>query len=139
MPAFRHAMRVAFDDVDYARILYYPRYFHYFHLAFEHYLNERFAAEGGYVALLDARRIGFPAVHAEADYKRPLTFGDRIVVELRTTRVGDKSVTLEYAVLVADTGEVACEGKVIAVVTDLGTFKSTAMPADIRAAFDALA
>jgi 4-hydroxybenzoyl-CoA thioesterase len=138
MPAFRHALRVSFDDVDHAGIVYYPRFFHYFHLAFESYIHARFAEAGGYRALIDERRIGFPAVRAEADYKRPLRFGDQVVLELVASRVGDKSVTCAYTVMAAETGEVSCEGRVVCVVTNLDAFRSMRMPDDLRAAFEAL-
>ena len=36
---FSYKHRVAFDDVDDAGIVYYPRFFHYFHLAFEDLLT----------------------------------------------------------------------------------------------------
>jgi 4-hydroxybenzoyl-CoA thioesterase len=137
MAAYRHALRVAFDDVDHAGIVYYPRFFHYFHLAFEHWVHERFAAGGGYRGMLDLRRIGFPAVHAEADYKQPLRFGDRVTVTMVVERLGGKSASLAYGVE-AEGGALHAAGRVVVVVTDLDSFRAVAMPEDVRAEFESL-
>ena len=138
MATFQHELRVGFDDVDHAGIVYYPRFFHYFHVAFEALMFSALAPAGGYRALLDERRVGFPAVHAEADYKRPLRFGDRIVIEIAAEHVGLKSLTLRYNVLVRDSGEVAAEGRVTCAVVDLTIFRAIAMPDDLRALFESL-
>jgi 4-hydroxybenzoyl-CoA thioesterase len=135
---FNHRLRVAFDDVDHAGIVYYPRFLHYFHLAFEELLFSTFASRGGYRALIDERRIGFPAVRAEADYKRPLRFGDRVLIEVRAEHVGNKSLALHYTVIAEATGEVCAEGKVTCVVVDLDEFRAIAMPDDVREAFENL-
>jgi 4-hydroxybenzoyl-CoA thioesterase len=135
---FSHRLRVAFDDVDHAGIVYYPRFFHYFHLAFEELLFTQLAAVGGYSALLNERKLGLPAVHAEADYKAPLRFGDVCRIDVRATEVGAKSITLGYTVHAPD-GRVACEGKVTAACVDLTRFRAVPLPDDLRAIFAALA
>lgn len=33
--AFRAPIKVCFSDIDYAEIMYYPRFLHYFHVALE--------------------------------------------------------------------------------------------------------
>jgi 4-hydroxybenzoyl-CoA thioesterase len=138
MPAFIHTLRVAFDDVDHAGIVYYPRFFHFFHLAFEELLFTRLAAHGGYSAIINERKIGFPAVHAEADYKAPLRFGDVFTVELTVPALGAKSATFSYTCRTAD-GRVACVGKVVVAIVDLTAFRAVPLPADLGAIFAALA
>jgi 4-hydroxybenzoyl-CoA thioesterase len=135
---FSHKLRVNFDDVDHARIVYYPRFFHYFHLAFEELLFSAFADRGGYRAVIDERRLGFPAVHAEVDYKKPLRFGDWMVIEIRAEHVGAKSMTLRYTVIAHESGEVCAEGKVTSAVVDLTVFRAVIMPDDLRALFESL-
>jgi 4-hydroxybenzoyl-CoA thioesterase len=58
--AFQARIRVRFGDIDYAGIVYYPRFLHYFHVA----LEEFFEAEVGidYPAILNRHRLGFPTV-----------------------------------------------------------------------------
>jgi 4-hydroxybenzoyl-CoA thioesterase len=135
---FSYKHRVAFDDVDYAGIVYYPRFFHYFHLAFEELLFTALADRGGYRALLDDRRIGFPAVHTEADSQKPLRFGDWMVIEVHAEHVGAKSITLRYTVIAHESGEICAEGKVTSAVVDLTVFRAVHMPDDLRALFESL-
>ena len=55
---FRTSIKVRFSDEDHARIVYYPRFFHFFHVAFEDF----FESEGvPYRACLD-EGVGWPAV-----------------------------------------------------------------------------
>ena len=131
---FIHGMKVRFGDTDPAGIVYYPRFFHYYHVAFEELFAER--AEGAskmYSHVIQERKIGLPAVRVECDYKHPLRFGDEITVELTADRIGTKSVTLRYRVRV---GETLCgDGKVTAACVDMATFKTIPIPDDLRRLF----
>jgi 4-hydroxybenzoyl-CoA thioesterase len=134
-------MRVRFDDVDHAGIVYYPRFFHYFHVAFEEMFIERLGAgsSAAYQRVLDERRIGFPAVHAEADFKAPLRFGDLFEVELTAPHVGQKSIGFVYgARKVDDARTLAAEGRVTTAVISMDTFRAVALPDDLRPLFEGL-
>ncbi len=137
MPPFVHALPVRFADVDHAGIVYYPRFFHYFHVAFEELFRARMGPRA-YVDLLDRDRIGFPAVHAEADYRAPLRFGDTALIELSVLRLGATSITFGYHVRrapepaaadrPAHPGELCAIGQVVCAVVDLRVFRATALP-----------
>lgn len=128
--AFAHTFPVRFADVDHAGIVYYPRFFHYFHVAFEELFRARLGARA-YVELLDRDRIGFPAVHAEADYAAPLRFGDTATVELSVVRIGGTSITFRYLV---KHGDVTCAtGRVVTAVVDLDQMAPRPVPDNIRA------
>lgn len=126
---------VRFADVDHAGIVYYPRFFHYFHLAFEELFRVRLGARA-YVELLDKDRVGFPAVRAEADYQAPLAFGDTAEIELTVQRLGRSSITFQYKVWRAaepDRERVqSADGKVVCAVVDLTAFKAVPVPERIR-------
>ena len=47
MPPFVFALPVRFADVDHAGIVYYPRFFHYFHVAFEELWRARIGHHAG--------------------------------------------------------------------------------------------
>jgi 4-hydroxybenzoyl-CoA thioesterase len=142
VPPFIHSFPVRFADVDHAGIVYYPRFFHYFHVAFEELWRERIGPRA-YVELLDEDRVGFPAVHAEADYKAPLRFGDTAEVELRVVRLGASSITFGYQVRRAAEAEEAgrparpaalcAVGQVVCAVVDLAAFKATPVPPAVAA------
>ena len=136
MPPFTFTTPVRFADVDHAGIVYYPRFFHLFHLAFEELWRQRIGARA-YLDILDRRRIGFPAVRAEADYRAPLRFGDTAEIEVTVPRLGGKSITFRYRVHRAAEPPVervlAAEGQVVCAVTDLTHFVAVAIPDDVRA------
>jgi 4-hydroxybenzoyl-CoA thioesterase len=132
--AFTYERPVRFADEDHAQIVYYPRFFHFFHEAFE----EMFAAHGvPYRKCLD-ERVGWPAVHAEADYKRPVRFGDRLVIVVSVTRVGDTSATFEYVGTQTGEQEVAVTGKIVVACLDMVTMRSQPIPPKYRALFEAV-
>lgn len=126
---------VRFADVDHAGIVYYPRFFHYFHLAFEELFRVRLGARA-YLDLLDNQRVGFPAVRAEADYQAPLAFGDTAEIELTVERLGRASITFHYQVWrAAEPGRervLSASGKVVTATVDLGAFTSVPVPDAIR-------
>ena len=86
--AFRTTIPVRFGDVDHAGIVYYPRFYIYFHEAFEDLFNQ---AGHSYFKMLDGDRIGFPTVHVETDFKAPLRYGDSLDIDLVVTHysIGD--------------------------------------------------
>jgi 4-hydroxybenzoyl-CoA thioesterase len=133
---FVHAFVVRFADVDHAKIVYYPMFYHYFHVAFEELFRERMGAEA-YLDLLDNQKIGFPAVHSECDYSSPLRFADSAETEISLDRIGTKSVSLQYVVNRVEGQErsLAAKGKVVCAVTDLVAFRAVEIPAQLRPLF----
>jgi 4-hydroxybenzoyl-CoA thioesterase len=108
MALFSSTYPIRFSDVDHAGILYYPRFLHYFHCCFEDFFERGIGVR--YNHLLDVERIGFPTVHMEVDYLKPLRFGDQVEISLGIQKIGTKSVTWTY------TGDTARENKKIRAV-----------------------
>jgi 4-hydroxybenzoyl-CoA thioesterase len=129
---FKRDILVRFPDVDFARVVYYPRFFDYCHQVFEDF----FAAEVGvpYAQMLQVRKVGYPSVHAESDFVAPLRFGDVATIEMTTVRVGQGSITLRFRVLKA--GTLCAELEVVSAAVDMDTFQGVNVPDDVRAAFD---
>ncbi|MBA3541056.1 MAG: acyl-CoA thioesterase [Deltaproteobacteria bacterium] len=129
---------VRFADVDHAGIVYYPRFFHLFHLTFEELWRARIGARA-YVDILDRERIGFPAVRAECDFKAPLRFGDTCEIELSISRMGRTSITFRYRVyraaepLTTSPRTLAAEGSVVCAVVDLAKFVAVPAPEHVVA------
>jgi 4-hydroxybenzoyl-CoA thioesterase len=127
---FTYATPVRFADVDHAGIVYYPHFFHYFHLAFEELWRDRIGAKA-YSEIIDRDRIGFPAVRAECDFKAPLRFGDTAEIEVTIARLGGKSITFRYRVFRAADARartLCAEGSVVCAVLDLAKFAAVAIP-----------
>ena len=136
----RQTLRVEWGQCDPAGIVYFPRFFEMFHLTMERW----FGAELGqpYEQVILGRKLGFPAVHTEADLHAPTGFGERIGVELRVLELGRSSLALGYRI-VGEPGEsLRVTGKTICVVMDLdpgsaGFRRATPIPEDLRSSIEA--
>jgi len=130
MPPFRFTTPVRFADVDHAGIVYYPRFFHLFHVAFEELWRARMGP-AAYAALIDRERVGFPAVRAECTFEAPLRFGDDAEIEVAISRMGAKSITFAYRVYRAADARprtLCAQGQVVCAVVDLARFVAVAVP-----------
>ncbi len=130
--AFESRIKVRFGDEDHARIVYYPRFFHFFHCAFEDFFDEQGYP---YRECLDGDGVGWPAVHAEADFERPVRFGEWITVSLTIPKIGDKSVTFDYVVTRED-GARACTGQVVVACIGMDDYRGRVIPDKYRALFE---
>ncbi|MCK6549363.1 acyl-CoA thioesterase [Myxococcota bacterium] len=124
-------MRVRFGHSDPARIVYYPRFFEWFHDIFESMFEEVFGMH--YASILNERRVGFPAVQVACEFHKPATFGELVDLEVFLSRVSDKSATFEYRV--RRDGQLLVSASVKVAAMDLERHQSTSIPADIKAAF----
>jgi len=117
-------------DTDAAGFLFYGSQFRIAHAALEDFLEHLGLPIG---ALLRARATLFPVVHAEADYRAPLTAGDRLTVSLAVRALGERSFTLAYRFLLPHGREA---GSVLTVhaALDTATGASCALPDALRAA-----
>ena len=131
--AFTSRIPIRFGDEDHARIVYYPRFFHFFHTVFEDFFNEQGFP---YRRCLDVDEVGWPAVHVTSDFESPLRFGDVLELEMWASRVGDKSVTCEYIGRRAGDEEVAVRARVIVACIDLRTYAARPIPPKYRELFE---
>lgn len=136
MSSFHFPVTVRFGACDPVGIVYFPRYFDWFHQAMEAWFGRGLGLP--YHALL--RTHGFPTVHTECDYRRPCAFGDDVIVELRVGELGRSSLRLDYRVLGADDpADVRAAGHTVVVCmgTEAGTaahLQAVPIPPDVRAA-----
>jgi YbgC/YbaW family acyl-CoA thioester hydrolase len=132
-PIFRLERRVRFQDIDAAGILFYARAFEYFHDAYAA------ALEAGGVDLptiLREKRWAAPLVHAEADFKAPMRYGDPVAIEIVSGELGHSSLKVRYRVTAAnDDAHVYCTGMTAHVFVDAATFAPRAVPDDVRGVF----
>jgi len=128
----RHSLRlhVHFGDVDHAGILYYPRMFHYAHLAYEDWL--RTCPGWSLPDCFHYQKIGTPVVSTEAGFHGPLAHGERVLVELVVERVGSRSFTLGFRLCDEDSGAVRARIRVVHAMVSLETFQSIEIPTELR-------
>ena len=63
---FSAEFSVRFGEIDQARVVYYPRFFHYFHQAFEEWFARALGVS--YPDLVLKENIGFPSVRVETEF-----------------------------------------------------------------------
>ena len=143
-PAFWSCpVEVRFQDIDAAGIVYFPRLISYFH--------------DTYVAVLAARGLPLPELlksspwiapirRAEADFLRPVRFGDRIEASLVRAQASTSSIALGWRLTSSGPAGTAgaaavvhATGKTVHTFVDR-SFQRAALPEEMRRAFaDALA
>ncbi len=120
---------VAFQEVDAAGLVFFPHFLTYAHEAMERLFAP---LEGGYDGLVMRRRLGLPAVHVEADYSAPITYGDAVRVETAVVHIGNRSLVIRYRFLRESDGVLAAVVRHTVVLMDLDRKKSAPMPDDLR-------
>lgn len=123
---FRAPLSVRFGDVDSAGIVYYPRFLHYCHVAMEEYFRAGLGRP--YPQVLGEERFGFPAVHLEVDFRRPLRYGDEIEIEVRVVALGRTSATWRFRVFPRGEAEASAEARVVTAGIDLDSFRPRPVP-----------
>jgi YbgC/YbaW family acyl-CoA thioester hydrolase len=131
MSAFLTTQKVRFGHVDPAGIAYFPRIYDYLHEAFEELWERHVGAR--YYHLLLERKMGFPLVHAEVEFRRPLRFGDEPEVAITCFRLGTTSLGLRYLYRVRS--ELCLEARMTTVCVHTKTMKSQPLPPEFRARF----
>jgi acyl-CoA thioesterase FadM len=76
-----------------------------------------------------------PIRHAEADYFKPLRFGDAVEVALVAAEVGESEVTLGFRVARAVGQEVCAVAQSVHVFVGAETFERCPVPEPLRSAF----
>lgn len=130
---FRSRVTVRFGDIDPAGVVYYPRILHYCHTAMEDFFSRQVGLP--YPRLIAEHKIGFPAVHLEVDFRRPLRYGDDVEIEVAISRLGNTSVDWRYDLHRGADDSLAAEIKVVTACLDFERFRACAMPAWLREAF----
>lgn len=127
--AFVSVQKIRFDDVDGAGIVYYPRFFHMCHKAFEDFFDTQGPCT--YPKLISEWRRGFPTVKTQGDYKGPLRYGDTALVSLWIERIGSSSMDTGYQIARQSDGAIVFVGKVTTVCVDMNTFRPTPLQGEL--------
>ena len=131
---FTLPMSVRFQDVDAFGIVFYPQVQAYCHDAYVQFLSQHQCPL--HKALTD-KSWAAPLVHAEADYLKPLRFGDAILVQLVAAVQQGSVVTLGFRIN-RDSGEPVAVAQTAHVFVDPTTFARVAPPARMLAALATL-
>ena len=132
---FVRIRRVRFQEVDAAGIIFYSTVFDYCHDLYIEYLD----AHG--VSLVDVLARGHwaaPIRHAEADYLRPLRFGDEVSVALPVAHLAESELTLGYRIVHTGSQQAAVVVQTVHTFVALPDFKRCAVPEEIYQSFQPL-
>ena len=132
--AFTSLLKIRFDDVDGAGIVYYPQFFHLCHKAFEDFFDD--AASISYPQLINEKRRGFPTVAIESNFTAPLSYGDIAMVTLAIEKIGRSSVTFNYEIRRKQDSELCFTARITKVFMDLDTKKVLPITDDIRSLWE---
>jgi 4-hydroxybenzoyl-CoA thioesterase len=130
---FHCQIPVRFGDVDYAKIVYYPRHLHFCHVAME----ELFAAVVGvpYHESVATEKIGYPTIRVEAEYFHPVGFGETIDMGVSIERLGTKSVHFRYEGTRKSDGVLAFVVRNVQVAVHMDDWQSVPIPPHHREGF----
>lgn len=132
---FRSTFPVRFHEIDAAGIVFFPRFFDYFHMTFEGFFGPSTGVP--YHEWIQQRRVGWPAVHVETDFRSPLRYGMEVEIALSFPKLGKSSFVCRYVATDPASGTVLCECAITVVTTDLDSMKSLPIPDVVRKALEA--
>lgn len=133
---FEHRLRVRFQDVDAAGIIFFSRYFEKAHEAFEEWME---AAGLPVTAEMMARReVGLPLVQAGGEFHSPALLGEELCVAVEVERLGASSVTYVFH-FTGPAGQKRATVRTTHVCIDPQSFRSRPWPEAMRAALAAAA
>ncbi len=134
--SYTSVQKIRFDDVDGAGIVYYPRFFHLCHAAFEDFFDD--AAPLSYPEMINDRRRGFPTVAITSSFTAPLSYGDLALVTLSVTDIGTSSMKLHYDIRRKRDAALSFAADITTVFIDLDSKKSQPLDEDLRQVFETL-
>jgi 4-hydroxybenzoyl-CoA thioesterase len=126
---FAYERPVHFQDVDAARIVFFPTVLTYCHDAMAALFAD---LDGGYSGLVVGRGIGLPTVHVDVDFTAPLRFGDAAAIQLEVARIGKSSTTFHLSLARAGDAVLVANVRLICACTDLAALRAVAWPEDVR-------
>ena len=130
--SYRYELKVQLHDTDAAGILFFGHQFEMAHDAYQAFLESRGFS---FADVLAEGEILIPLVHAEADYLKPLTVGDQLVIELSAAGISTHSFTLSYDFRRPD-GEMVGTVKTVHVTMARADNQKIELPAPLRKALD---
>ena len=124
---FEWSRLIEFYETDLAGIAHFSNFYRWMESAEHAFLR----AHG---ISLHSEGIGWPRVNANADFKRPIKFGDLIRVRVAIGEMRTRSIRYTFEFFVNDGDELHAVGEMTSVCVDLATMKAIEIPLKIREA-----
>jgi acyl-CoA thioester hydrolase len=123
---FHHTLAVRFSDCDLLGHVNHAVYLTYF----EQCRLEWWRHLGGSTGMPGAGAI---IVHASCNYRAPAHVSDELDVRLAVAALGTSSVTLDYEIVHAVSGQLVADGRTVNVAYDYTAGRTIPLPAETRA------
>jgi 4-hydroxybenzoyl-CoA thioesterase len=133
--SYKTRLTVRFGDVDKAGIVYFPRIFHYMHVAQEEFFAEYVGVP--YHRLIEEEGIGFPTVSDATDFVGVIRYGDVLEITVFVSRVGESSATFEFRLHRQATGELLARAAQVKVAVRMDGWQKIPIPDRLRQSFSA--
>ena len=127
---YKVEVQVRFRDLDAMNHVNNAVYFTYFEIA-------RIAYYGELTGSPDARDLDMILAEATCTYRSPAVYRERLDVWVRTVSLGRSSSVFEYRIVEQTTGRLVATGRTVQVMYDYAAGRSTPMPPELRARFEA--
>ena len=124
---FTTSRRVEFSETDAGGIVHFANFYRYME-----YAEHAFFRSLGHSIVNPALDVGWPRVHCNCDFKKPLKFEDEVEIQLLVSAKTSKSISYQFRFRV-DGAEVARGGFTIVCVrkTEAGGMKAATIPPKI--------
>lgn len=129
---FHHPIHIRYKDIDAQRHVNSATYFTYMEQARAHYLQHLGLWDGQ-----DFDRIGVILAEQRCAYERPIMLTQSLQVGVRTVRIGNKSLTMEYRLVDPSSDLTMATGHTTLVAYDYVEGKSIPVPSPWREAIQA--
>ena len=127
---FERPVQIRFSHCDPAGIVFFPQYLVMTNALVEDWFNEGLHID--YANMIARRRVGLPIVKLDCEFSRPSQMGETVVLTLRVTAIGRRSISIE--IVGHCQGESRFSAKQVLVTTSLESGTSIDIPADIASA-----
>ena len=134
--AFTFSLPVRYGAVDYARIVYYPQFLHFCHVAMEEMFTEVVGVT--YPDALQKEKVGYPTVKSEVDFLEPVAYGETLEMSVSVERIGTSSIVFVYEGVRSSDDKLAFRVRNVQVAVNMDEWGSTPIPDHHRAAFETL-
>ena len=130
MPDFRfhHSIEIRYGDLDPQGHVNNAKYLTYFEQARIYYLIQL----GLFNRDQSFMDVGVIVADVRITYLVPMHYADQVTIGVRTSKIGNKSLTMEQWVIDCETGEALAEGTVILVTFDYREHRTIPVPDEWR-------
>ncbi|NMG16378.1 acyl-CoA thioesterase [Aromatoleum bremense] len=125
---FEREELIRFAHCDPAGIVFYPQYFVLLNGLVEDWFTDGLGVDSA--ELVTVRKMGTPTARMDCTFSRPSRLGDRLVLGLTVTKIGNSAIDLDVQGRVGD--EIRLKARQTLVVCCLETMKSVPIPPEIR-------